>query len=201
MSSTQRIARALVAHADNCMPAHRREWSKAMRAEFDQIKDKDGQVNWALGCVIASYRERFKVMNRSSLLVSKWVIGIEALLCFGPLSLLWFIAVARLHQFLHEPKVLVDIALTAIDPLSLIIALRFVLLGKALNRSLQLSLAIAFLGIGLLMIAGKYLMPNQAFFWGGVEWELIALFSILPAFCCWHLSLFAKPTAESLRVA
>jgi len=172
-----------------------------MCAEFDHVDEKSDVLGWAIGCVVASYAERIRFMNRSSLLVSKWVIGLEALLCFGPLTLLWLVAVAKLPQFMGEPKVLFDIAVITISPLSLLLALRFVLFGNLLRRNLLISLAIAFLAVGVLMIAGKWLRAGRAFLWSDVEWNLPILVSIMPALCCWHLSLFAKNPPESLRIA
>lgn len=200
MNTLRRIAEKTVDHAMRILPPSRREWGQSMRAELDHVASKH-LIAWAFGCALTSYTERLKAMNHSSLLVSKWVVGLEALLCFGPLSLLWFAAVARLNLFFGEPWILFDTAIITIAPLSLILAFRFVLFDRHPSRPLMRTLSITSLAIGVIMIIGKYSRPGQAFLWSEVEWSLPVLASFLPALCCWHLSMFAKNGSGRLQPA
>ena len=54
----RRIASALMRHAARIMPASRADWSAAMESELGLIEDDKVALHWALGCVIAGYRER-----------------------------------------------------------------------------------------------------------------------------------------------
>ncbi|MES1196183.1 MAG: hypothetical protein ABUL58_04475, partial [Steroidobacter sp.] len=72
-----RIASALLDHAESVMPPHRRDWSRAMRAEFEHI-EQNHLLQWAFGCVIACYIERLTIMDRSNFAISKWLLAVEA---------------------------------------------------------------------------------------------------------------------------
>jgi hypothetical protein len=45
-------------HAARIMPANRAQWSAAMESELVHIENDDVALHWALGCVLAGYRER-----------------------------------------------------------------------------------------------------------------------------------------------
>lgn len=53
----RRIALALMRHAAHIMPAARADWSAAMEGELQDIENDGVALRWALGCVIAGYRE------------------------------------------------------------------------------------------------------------------------------------------------
>lgn len=53
----RRIASALMRHAARIMPAARAGWSAAMESELGLIEDDNVALRWALGCLIAGYRE------------------------------------------------------------------------------------------------------------------------------------------------
>jgi hypothetical protein len=53
----RQIASALMRHAAWIMPTARAGWSAAMESELGHIEDDAVALRWALGCVIAGYRE------------------------------------------------------------------------------------------------------------------------------------------------
>jgi hypothetical protein len=65
------------------LPPQRAEWARAMAVEVEHIESDLAALRWALGCVLTSYREGLH-LNRSDLDVSRWLLGLEVLLVFGP---------------------------------------------------------------------------------------------------------------------
>jgi hypothetical protein len=82
------FARWLFALARRVMPSQRREWWAAMRAEADYLSAA-GAVRWACGCLFTACRERLPAMDTREFRISRWVMIVEAIGCFGPLSLAW----------------------------------------------------------------------------------------------------------------
>jgi len=68
----------------------RPEWGEAMRAEFQHLAARHEQLRWAMGCLAAAINQRLSPMNTGSLRVSRWVMLVEALGCFGPATLAWY---------------------------------------------------------------------------------------------------------------
>src|SRR3546814_8724268 len=51
------LSRAVMALAVCCMDESRREWSAAMRAEFDAAAPEGRSLSFATGCLVAAWRE------------------------------------------------------------------------------------------------------------------------------------------------
>jgi hypothetical protein len=58
VSMLRRVASALVGHAAKVLPAARSSWSEGMTHEIAHIENDLAALMWAVGCVVASYRER-----------------------------------------------------------------------------------------------------------------------------------------------
>jgi hypothetical protein len=56
----QRISSSLAEHAVTVMPAARREWARAMRAELASLDVGIERIRWSLGCLRAAYSERVR---------------------------------------------------------------------------------------------------------------------------------------------
>lgn len=190
----KRLAESLMVHAEGSLPERQRDWGKAMRAELAYIDGRGATIRWALGCAITCYTERFQAMNRSHMQISSWLFGIESLICFGPLTLLWSFAI--LHLGLLEPIVLPAIVLATLAPIGLVLALRCAALRRSPNRKVAFALTTGFLVLGALqIIATVSQAPIPGTFWFDFEWRVAVLISALPALCSWHLSMLDKPVA------
>jgi hypothetical protein len=186
-----RIANALLNHADNVMPPHRRDWSRAMRAELEHI-EQNHLLQWAFGCVIAGYIERLTIMDRSSFIVSKWLLAVEASVCLFPASALWIFAMLNMGHLIKTPIIVVFALLMTIAPINLWLALRFVATQRPLHHKVHIISALLLAMYGVLQMAEiHYAAQISSLAWFQFDWGLVAMFSILPALCCWHLSLFA----------
>jgi len=140
---------------------------------------------------------KLKYMNRANLRIAKWLLAIEALVCFAPLTLLWLAAILNITHFLGEPGILLATALATIAPLALLLALRHIAIGRPLHHRTQIGLAMAFGAVGLLQVTAMHAAQGPKIFWFHGEWGIVLLCSILPALCCLHLSLLATDLPSS----
>ncbi|MGH8218628.1 MAG: hypothetical protein ACREUT_08700 [Steroidobacteraceae bacterium] len=211
----RQLAFVLVWLAARLMPGVRREWAAAMESELAFFHSGKAALAWACGCLCAAARERVASMRTGNWKISRSVAALEMLLCFAPLTLGWwdgiagvsgllrFIPIIEHGQLARVPggasylalMICVTIISTA-GPLGLILAFRFLVLGRSL-RSRWLC--------GTL-IAGP-LLRGAPFFIYGVPWEAthdpigfysgMLLLSILPA--CGALHLFHLGSAAPDR--
>lgn len=73
-----RLARLLIDHADRMMPAARRGWGQAMKAELAHLPSTPAALRFALGCVQASYalrvRELMTLSSVARLTLAAWAM-------------------------------------------------------------------------------------------------------------------------------
>lgn len=95
------LAERLLDHAAVVMPAARRDWGLAMRAELAAIASADDALAFAAGCVWAAYRERISPM-RIALLTGRLAVAAVSLLtaaahAFMPLYMLAIVVDLKRH--------------------------------------------------------------------------------------------------------
>jgi hypothetical protein len=83
------IAGVLLALAARVTPAERREWARAMRAETACLPESE-RLSWAIGCFLAAIKQRFTPMPTNMPRISRWVMFIESVGAFGPLTVGWW---------------------------------------------------------------------------------------------------------------
>ena len=88
-----RLSRYLLDRAVRTLPAARRDWAEAMRAEAEFIDGDFSRLVWAGGCLIAALKERNNHMK--DLKVSRGVLAVEWLVCFGFLAMWGILEVWR----------------------------------------------------------------------------------------------------------
>jgi hypothetical protein len=183
----RRIAAALVDRAARWLPPRRCEWGDAMRAELHHVKSDRHALEWALGCVLASLTERVRAMNVSSLRVSRWLLVLEWLVCFGPLTLLWIAAVTFIGRGAGPSSDLIAaMLLGALGPIALVAALiGTVFPGAFPRRWLIKSLLLGFFVLGSMQFLA--MVKTLGFRWFAFDWSLIVLLAVLPLLGCLHL--------------
>jgi hypothetical protein len=180
-----RLVTFLLKHAAHVLPQERRHWADAMRAEAEHA---DHELSWAAGCVLASYKMRSNsIMNKNILPVSPWILAMEALVGFGPLTLLWVVAIVFLVSRGTTDGVAVGTLLATLAPVALVAAIRSLFSGKP-SRQLFMALAIGFAVLGLLQCVSMAFDSRGSFAWFRYDWQLIVLFSVLPCAACLHFS-------------
>jgi hypothetical protein len=183
----RRIAAMLVDRAARWLPARRSEWGDAMREELHHVKSHRRALEWALGCVLASFTERVRAMSVSRLGVSRWVAVLEWLVCFGPLTALWVAAVSYIGTGVETSRAtLAAVLIGTLGPVALITALAGTISSKAFpQRWLIKSLLTGFLVLGLLQVLEMF--RTLRVHWFDFDWSLIVLLALLPLLGCLHL--------------
>ena len=203
------LTQTLFALARRLMPSERGEWLDAMRAESHHLHGGD-RLRWAFGCVVAALKQRVVPMKTGDFHVSRWVVLVETLGCFGALVLAcgWVLVnspgIFQLTPEFFEKHFRVDghamramflwtILKTFIGPIGLVLGLRYVLTGRGItNRVLGLTL-IGLLGVKALVgvVYSFFVMPD------GFSTNIgeMILLTILPIVGLWHLMFLARPAA------
>ncbi len=95
-SLPRRMAFALIRHAAKVLPSARSSWGEAMKSELDYIESDREALTWAVGCVLAGYVERSRVMD---VLQTWYARGFLTLLISGQvLSFLFATALAAVYR-------------------------------------------------------------------------------------------------------
>jgi len=191
----RRIARHLAAHAKTVLPHGREEWAQAMRNEIEQLTGGGAALRWALGCVLTSYSERLRSMKIANPVVSRWVLALEMLVCFTPLTLLCLAVIANLGRMQGAGVLYLSVA--AVGPIGLMVAFKTVVLNRpAINRFIAVALCImatwTVLAYSLSILAHS---GGSAGDW----WREFVLIALLPALGIAHLVLLGLHQAGKYR--
>jgi hypothetical protein len=192
-SVLRQFAESLATHAENVLPRVRADWAKAMCNEVHHISSNRAALTWALGCVFASYKERMRTMMIGSSRVSRWVLILEMLFCFTPLTLLCLAVLANLGRMQGQEGILA-LTVAAAGPIGLVVAFKIIVL----KRPSLTKLATA----ALCVLAGwtVFAYSLQVIAEGGPVhewWRNFVLIALLPALGVAHLIYLAS--AESAR--
>jgi hypothetical protein len=213
---TSRVAFVLVDAARFLLPTERKPWADAMRAEVAHLSSR-AALGWAFGCLIAAIKHRFAPMNTGTLRISRWVMLVETLGCFGPATLFWFVltfgpsGIVRLNgdfiakSFLSQPggtyvftMWCLGTVIGLIGPIGLYLGLRYVVTGRALdNRALGIAL-IAGPAFSMLFGAIAYFAMNAV---APPVAAFTVFFVIAPVAVIAHLMYLARPATSTPAVA
>jgi hypothetical protein len=186
----RRMATAIVERAVRVLPPERAEWARAMIVEVEHIPSDLAALRWSFGCALASCRERVSIMNSSNFSVARWLLGLEALFCLGPLTLMW---VAAMYVVLATPlssaEIVVPTIVGTLGPIGLLLALY----GSAARRSVS-SATFAMLALGFAVLAVFQLLDPEAA-WFAFDWRVWMLNSVLPCVACAHFAAIAHQKA------
>lgn len=178
----------LVRQARKALPAHRSEWADAMRAELHYISSDYVALRWALGLFLASCLERVRIVNAERPGLPRWLLSLEMLLCFAPLTFFTVVlVVVLLKGIMPTQTALLSLSATAVGPIGLAIAFRMIVLGPiALGRG-------TILALGILAAWTLFAFTSSLAVGGSgpiVEWwREYVLIALLPAVGAAHLML------------
>lgn len=204
-----RVALSLTAHAARILPPERREWSQAMIAEVDHSPNAGAAMRWAMGCIFAGYMERVRSMSRRIGQLSRWVLSLEMLLCFAPLTIAWLdglfgvsgiiplsMNVAHRHSVgvpggtLILPAAIARVILATVGPISFIAAFRLLVLGRSMRgKWLRVAMVTCPILYGLLDVYLRFAFGGSgAFRFDTVDfWSGMLLLTVLPTIGVAHL--------------
>lgn len=198
----RRAARRLAAHAAQMLPRERADWARAMRREIDHVPEDGAALRWALGCVAASYLERIDVMNARRHGISRWVLGLEMLMCFLWLTWMFGALMTRgVYGFTGPLPIdawFVSMLLgTVVGPIGLMVAFKSIVLDRpALSRATIIALCVPLVWTVIAMTGqfGRSAFLAEAF----GAW---VLFALLPTIGVTHLIYLGRPPRSAVVVA
>jgi hypothetical protein len=197
-SPAWRLALGLTAHAARILPAERRQWSQAMIAEVDNLPSAGAALRWAIGCVFAGYIERMRTMTHPIGHVARWVLSLEMLICFVPVTFL-FVAVilSAMRGVWSIQTSLLYASATIVGPIGLVISVRSLVLKKAVGRTTSIALCLlaawTFVSYLALVLSNQSTRPSD---W----WQIFVLIAFLPALAVAHLAFIAAEVRKSRAV-
>ena len=136
-------------------------------------------------------------MNSSDFSIARWLLGFEALVCLGPLTLMWMAAMyVVLGTPLSSANIVVPTIVGTLGPIGLLLALH----GSVARRSVS-SATFALLGLGFAALA-IFQVLNPAAAWFAFDWRVWMLNSVLPCVACAHFAALARQkTSDGLMPA
>lgn len=192
-SFTRRIASALVTHAAHILPLQRREWSSAMISEVDHLPSAGAAIRWAMGCIITGYIERIR-MSRSMRHVSRWVLSLEMLLCFVPVTWLFAAVISSSIRVMPSPPTaLLFVSATLVGPIGLLMAAKTLVFRRAVGRITSAALCVLALWTFATYLALISRHPGAL----SSDWREIVLIAVLPGLAAAHLAFMASEAPKS----
>jgi hypothetical protein len=196
-SLAQLLAHRLAAHAGRVLPGHRGDWARAMRSEIDHLPSSRAALWWALGCVLASYTERMNVMELGNLRISRWLLGLEMLMCFFWLTWMFGALVSRGVYGFSGPLPIdrwyvMMLFGTVAGPIGLIVAVKLIVLNRPSMNWATLAALCLPAAFTLIVFVGQVVgarYPVEAL--GG-----FILFALLPALGVAHLVYLARSSGS-----
>ena len=193
---TRRVARGLLKHAAMVSPGERAEWAQAMSNELDYLSPDMSAIGWAFGCLSVCYSERIRAMVRPFESPPRWVLVLEMLVCFLPLTLLFSAVVQRgLHGGFTPQAALLYGSATILGPLGLAAALRSIFAKSAgMNRA-------AIAGLCLLAAWTLAAYSTQILTFGQTHlsdwWREFVLIAVLPILAVLHVAFINSRSLSS----
>lgn len=134
-------------------------------------------------------------MNPKSLRLPRWLLSMEMLLCFVPLTFFTVVLiVASLNGAMPIQTAVLNLSAAVVGPIGLLVAFRMIVLRRpTISRSLSVLLCLlaawTLLAFALLAVGGS----------GSVSewWREFVLIALLPAIGCVHLILIGSRATNS----
>lgn len=194
------------------------EWVRAMRAELSYLSNEHERLRWAFGCLVAAIKQRFVPMNTGTFRISRWVMLIETLGCFVPLTIGWLdLNFGPSGIIRHTPEIIERFYLSApggafivsmlfagavvsfLGPIGLFLGLRYISVGRGIrNRAVGITLIGIPIALNVLGTIAGFLVGPEDF---KVSFEVTLLFVILPVLGIAHLMYLTKPEAPTSAAA
>jgi hypothetical protein len=189
-----------------------------MRAELPYLSNEHERLRWAFGCLVAAIKQRFAPMDTGTFRISRWVMLIETLGCFVPLTIGWLdLNFGPSGIIRHTPEIIERFYLSApggafivsmlfagavvsvLGPIGLWLGLRYVFVGRGIrNRTVGITLIGVPIALNVLGTIAGFLVGPEDF---KVSFEVTLLFVILPVVGIAHLMYLAKPETPTSAVA
>jgi hypothetical protein len=148
-------------------------------------------LQWALGCVLASYSERMRTMTTVRPPVSRWVLLVEMLAFFSFPTLGLFAVLANLAT-ISGLDVAWLFSVAILGPIGLAVGFKAVVLNRP-SLSKPLTWALAVLAAWTLVAYLLYMFSRSGGTWTSLDWwRGYILIALLPALGTAHLIYLAR---------
>jgi hypothetical protein len=167
-----------------------------MISEIDHLPSAGAAIRWAMGCIIAGYIERIR-MSSSMKHLSRWVLSLEMLLCFVPVTCLFEAVMSSSVRAMGSlPTALLFASATLVGPMGLAIAAKTLVFRQALGRMTGAALCALALWTFASYLAFSLRSPGAM----SSDWRDIVLIAVLPGLAAAHLAFVALEKAPRSSV-
>jgi hypothetical protein len=195
---TNRMALSLARHAAKVAPPHRAEWFEAMINEINHLPRGASGARWAFGCVFVSYTERIAAMARSTTSFSRWILSLEMMICFVPLTFLLLAIVLRTTRGAMSVRDgLFFCSIAVVGPMGLAAAFSVLFLKR---RSLNFATTTLLGGVAAWTVIGYSSLVFNVGDWTHLFefWREFLLIAVFPAMAALHLIQMARSERDSV---
>jgi len=169
-------------------PPERADWTRAMLHEIDHLPTGISAARWACGCLYVSYTERMRRMSRISTRVSRWIVSLELLMCFVPLTvLLGAVLYGVVQGSMPRPQGLVYASCALTGPFGLIVGFRILLVRDRAASRMSIAVLAILAGWTLFTFTGAVLR-NDGLARLSEWWRDFILIALLPTLAVLHLA-------------
>jgi hypothetical protein len=168
-----------------------------MFSEVDHLPNAGAAIHWAVGCLIAGYIERIR-MSSSMKHLSRWVLSLEMLLCFVPVTCLFEAVMSSSVRTMPSlPSALLFASATLVGPIGLGLSVKAVVFRRALGRMTVTALCALALWTFASYLALSLRDPGAM----SSDWRDIVLIAVLPGLAAAHLAFMASEKAPGSSAA
>jgi hypothetical protein len=197
-SLVRAIAIRVAAFAQTLFPQHRSDWAKALVNEVQHVSGDMDALRWAIGTLSTAFHERIRSMKSGTLHIPRWLLSIEMLVCFVPLTLLGMAVIgAAVKGAMPLPSAILYLSAVAAGPLGLVVAFRKISRQNAtLGRGAMVALCVA-AGWTLVGYVLQALNAN-----GNIaeSWREFIIIALLPAIGVVHLLLITNRSTDQAHL-
>jgi hypothetical protein len=166
-----------------------------MIAEVHHLPSAGAAVRWAIGCIFAGYLEKMRTMNHPIGHVARWVLSLEMLICFVPVTVLFVgVILGAMRGAWSISTSLLYASATLIGPIGLAISVKSLALGQAIGRTtiaaMCLLAAWTFVSYLALVLGNQ---SSRSSDW----WQIFVLIAFLPVLAVGHLAFIGAKTRRS----
>jgi hypothetical protein len=168
-----------------------------MLSDLHYIRCDRVALGWACGCLLASMNERVKSMIASNHERSRWLLVVEMMACFVPLTIAWSFFLADFLNAPSGPSVYALFAvLGVLGPIGLISALWLIFLRRSISRWFGVTLT-----VGLLLLTCVLTVAFGRFELAALSvLRDILLIAVLPTLGAAHMIVLGRRESTSRAI-
>lgn len=165
-----------------------------MRSELDYVESDAHAIEWAFGCLSVSLQERVRAMLNANGRISRPVLMLEWLMCFGPVTLLWVAALSSLIRHGATSEIVFPALLGALGPIGLCVTMYATFSKSRAPRWLPLALMSASVTLVAWQLSNVVELGTRTQ-WFASDLQVFVLLSLLPLAGALHFVQLSRRAA------